>query len=277
LRLFVIDRRVIHICYTDSMIFLFTFVLGIIIGSFLNVLILRMYTGRSIVFSRSQCLTCNHMLTGRDLIPVLSFIFSHGRCRYCDARISRQYILVELLTGFLSAYSVYVFGMYIGLLLIPLIAILITIGVYDIYHQMIPDVFNYFFIVYAFVWRVLVDGGYSLLFIKSVLTSGVFVALPLLFLWFVSRGRAMGFGDVKFAFGMGILLGTLYGLSALLLAFWIGAVVSIASMLVMHLFIKKKGLTMKSSIPFAPYLIIAVCIVFFFPINVFLIGTFFSF
>jgi len=252
------------------MIFI-VFCLGLIIGSFLNVVILRYNTGRSLR-GRSGCFVCGQKLKWFELIPVLSFIGLRGRCRSCRSRISWQYPLVELLTGCLFALIYWQFsGDLLALIFYWLIAtLLVVITVYDWRHKIIPDGFVWVFIVLTFLspvilWQppVLANLGWGLL-------GGLATALPLFSLWLVSRGRWLGLGDAKLALGVGFLLGWSAGLSALVLAFWLGAVVGIFLILwgKTQLWRKGKSYTMKSEIPFAPFLVLGFWLVFLFSINV---------
>lgn len=240
----------------EVFIFGFVFILGAIIGSFLNVVIYRYHTGKT-VGGRSECLTCGKTLGARELIPIASFIFQRGRCRKCGARISFQYPLVEVTTGllFLLAYTLHPAPynlLYYGVT----VSILMVIVVYDIRHTIIPDSFAYAFAALAFLYGLLVPPvGISLLWF---VLSGPFLAAPFAFLWFISQGRWMGLGDAKLALGIGWFLGWYAGISALILAFWIGAAVGISL-----LFLKGKRFTMKSEIPFGPFLVLGMLIVFF--------------
>ena len=111
------------------------FVLGLIIGSFLNVVVLRLNTGESIIKSRSKCFSCGHRLGFFDLIPVLSFVFQKGRCRYCQSKISRHYPLVELITGIvfvLTALKIFNFQNLLSLIFYwAMFSILIAVSAYD--------------------------------------------------------------------------------------------------------------------------------------------------
>lgn len=206
------------------MIFFFA-AFGLIIGSFLNVLIAREGTDEGIG-GRSRCPTCRQVLAPHDLVPVFSWIALGGRCRYCHVRISALYPLVELLTAGLFASLGFAglpaLSIALGLVIISLC---IAIGFYDLRHMLIPDTWSYLFSFVALVF-----GCISLAHMSDVpllLFSGFFVAFPLWVLWFVSGGRWMGLGDVKFSLGIGWLLGAYDGLVALLGAFVIGAVVSV--------------------------------------------------
>ncbi len=239
--------------------------LGLIIGSFLNVLILR--EGREGLGGRSHCPRCRHTLSAIDLIPVVSWVLLRGRCRYCKTSISLQYPLVELLTA--SIFLV------IGIAEISLLAravgffiaaFCVAIAVYDLRHLLIPDDWNYGFLVSALVFGALLPAGSF--FAQSI--AGPLTALPLWALWYFSSGRWMGFGDVKFALGIGWLLGIYHGFVALLGAFIIGAVISVCILLplgavssyahnrgVTWLSKGRNHFTMKSEVPFGPFLIIS--------------------
>jgi len=245
---------------------MFVFIFGLIIGSFLNVVILRYNTGRTLS-GRSLCFSCGKKLHWYELVPVLSFIIQRGKCRGCRARISWQYLMVELLTGLLFALIYWQVGGQIWLLLLYWLvaSLIVVITVYDFKHQIIPD---------HFVFTLIALGLFKVFFSDVVpwwgLAGGVAMALPLLALWAISRGRWLGFGDVKLALGLGLFLGLTGGLSALVLSFWLGA--GIGLILIAWgktgLWRRRKSYTMKSEVPFAPFLILGFWLVFFLAIDV---------
>jgi len=244
--------------------------LGLIIGSFLNVLILRTGTDEG-VGGRSHCPKCRHQLAWYDLIPVVSWVALSGRCRYCRARISIQYPMVEAGTAVLF----YTFASS-WLPVLPLImtlgimALYVAITVFDLHHSLIPDEWNYAAAMLALVYGYVLYGNESpFLFILA----GPVAALPLFLLWAYSRGAWMGFGDVKLALSFGWILGPLHGFVAVMFAFVIGAVVSLAILLPLSsilTFAHRQGwislsgagasFTMQSEVPFGPFLI-ASCII----------------
>lgn len=249
----------------------FFVILGLIVGSFLNVVVLR--HGARTVGGRSACMSCGVQLRWYDMIPAFSWVILHGKCRNCDSNISIQYPLVEALTALLF--------MSVGLSSIPIILIpfalvivsfFIVIAVYDIRHTIIPDIWVWTLNAFAFLW-----GISSLLLVQShyawwwIILGGPAVALPLFLLWVVSHGRWMGFGDVKLALAMGWLLGPMIGLYALMASFVIGAVVSVCILLplpqIMRAFRvvsnESTHFSMKSEIPFGPFMIVATLIVWF--------------
>lgn len=263
------------------------FVLGTIIGSFLNVVILRYNTGFALS-GRSGCLSCGKKLEWYELVPVVSYFFLRGKCSLCKSPISIQYPLVEIGTGILFAMSFAAFYTLPTLsnisdlvFYLVIISILMVITVYDIRHTIIPDGLVYAFIIFSlirifFIYPIPELFHYPLIL---ELLAGPILFLPFFLLWFVSKGRWMGFGDAKLALGIGFLLGLSAGISAIILAFWIGAIVSLIYLglgriseslpvqkygLSLHL----KHLTIKSEIPFAPYLILGTLLVLFFGIDV---------
>ncbi len=228
---------------------IFVFAFGSIVGSFLNVIILRYNTGRGIN-GRSFCFSCGALIRWFSLIPVLSFLVQGGKCRECKSKISWQYPSVELLTGLVFLFIFWKFG-FDSLLPFYLFisSLLIIISVYDFKHKIIPDGVVYLLIASAFVnlcYQYLFLGDGSALW---SLVVGTVMALFLGGLWFFSGGTWMGFGDAKLILALGWLLPPCLGVSAFIFAFWIGAVVGIA----LTFFAKAR---MTSEIPFAPFLII---------------------
>ena len=240
------------------------FILGTLIGSFLNVVILRYNTGRGVIRGRSSCPHCGHELAWFELVPVISYIFLGGRCRKCRSKISWQYPAVELLTG-ITFTAVYLKSVF----LIPdliVASLLIVILVYDLKHKIIPDGLVYGFIIVSLL-RCGILLHYSFFPILDLL-AGPIMFLPFFLLWYLSSGRWMGFGDAKLAIGIGWFLGFFGALSAIILGFWIGAVVGIILLLW-----KRKEVTMKTEIPFAPFLILGLAVVYFFNIDVLGLST----
>lgn len=253
----------------------FAFVFGALIGSFLNVCIIRFGTGKTIM-GRSSCMVCAQELRWYELIPIVSFTALRGRCARCRTVISKQYVIVETLTGLMSLFFAYTFffkstrgmafanGYTSSLFAFSFIiwCFLIMIGVYDIHHKAIPNIFAVWFIGVSLVmtvfeaihrnsWHIL---GTHIL--AACILSGFFFLI-----WALSRGRAMGLGDGILAFGIGLYLGIPEGLSAIAYAFWIGAAYAVIRILIQRMGTKRlsggdKSITMKSEVPFAPFLIL---------------------
>jgi leader peptidase (prepilin peptidase)/N-methyltransferase len=248
----------------DYLSLLILFAFGLIVGSFLNVVILRFNTGMTLSKGRSRCFSCGETLRPRELVPLASFILQSGACRRCGSKISWQYPLVELSGGlaFVAAYihapdafSGGLLSLATFVLTAALLCLYIVIAAYDLRHKIIPDLFSYS--------AGLVSLG--LVAAQAASTGRVdflqVIAGPALFLffwsfWYVSKGAWMGLGDGKLALSMGWALGLFQGLAALLLSFWVGAVVSVSVMALQKIAGRKSKLGLKSEIPFGPFLII---------------------
>ncbi len=257
------------------------FIFGTIIGSFLNVVILRY--GQKSLNGRSICLACKQQLKWFELVPVLSFLFLRGKCRNCQQKISWQYPLVEFATG-LTFWLIFIFvggqNLIYLLYLWVIFSLLIIIFVYDLYHKLIPDLWVFLFSGLALANFLIFDFqgfGFSLI---NNLWAGPILALPFAFLWFISRGRWMGLGDAKLSLGIGWFQGLVKGSSAIILGVWIGAVVGLFLVALSRVMRKKqlsfmgKNFTIKSELPFAPFLIIGVMLVFFFGWDVWGLSSF---
>ncbi len=232
----------------ETMFAILVFVFGLVVGSFLNVVIVRLPTEKGFIKGRSHCVHCKKTLRWFDLIPIVSFLLLWGQCRYCKKNISLQYPLVELATGliFLLIFNQWQ-SVDIRLFLLFYVAgSLIIIFVYDLKHYIIPDVVLFPAIIAALPYHL------SLNYLLSALVAAGFF----LGIFLVSRGRWMGFGDVKLAVLLGLLLGFPNIFVGLFLAFILGAMVGVVS-----IFSHKKGL--KSEMPFAPFLILGTFLAYF--------------
>lgn len=218
------------------------FVFGAIVGSFLNVVGLRWNSGLT-MGGRSFCPVCMKKLRFWELVPIVSYVALRGRCARCKTRISPQYPLVELLTGL-------VFATVLPWML-PVFCIYIAILIYDFRHKIIPDAFVYTAIVLSLIYCLFLTPHHLL-----DLLSGPIIFSFFGLVWLLSKGRAMGFGDAKLGLSVGLLLGFAQGLSAIVLSFWIGSGVTLLYMLGVRLFGGSKKLTMKSEVPFAPFIIL---------------------
>jgi len=244
------------------------FIFGTIIGSFLNVVILRFNTGANIG-GRSRCMTCGKTLEWYELVPLISFLIQGGVCSKCKSTISRQYPLVEAITGFLFTLIVmefYPHNVFEGsILFIQLIvaSILVVISVYDIKHKIIRDRFAYAFAILSLL--TIFIGDQTLFQIPNLLDllAGPIIALPFALIWLVSKGIWMGLGDAKLLLGIGWLLGLGDSINAVILAFWIAAVISVVWLLIKYHTIKAR-----TEIPFGPYLILGMYIVLLFHVQV---------
>ncbi len=256
------------------LMFAIVFIFGTIIGSFLNVVIYRYNSGTSPLKGRSQCFSCGKTLEWYELTPILSFMLQGGRCRKCGVKLSWQYPIVEVLSGAIFV-AVYLLGKPIieSIYLITVFSTLLVIAVYDLRHQIIPDGLVALFAVLALSFFVWTTGFFNALHFPYLWTviAGPMLFFPFWALWLVSGGRWLGLGDGKLALGIGWFLGATLGGSAVLLAFWIGAAYALMVMALQKLgtqFFSSK-LSMKSEIPFGPFLILGVFIVYFTGVNLF--------
>lgn len=276
----------------NILIFIFIFLFGAIIGSFLNVVIFRFNTGKNMVTGRSICMTCSHTLRWYELIPIFSYLFQLGKCRSCAERISHQYPLVEFMTGIIFVLIIYHFipilffsslsYLFLIIFFLFLFSLLIVIAVYDFRHKIIPDALVYTFSFIGFLSIFINSTSFGPLFILpsfSSIIAGPLLALPFALLWLLSRGKWMGLGDAKLMLGLGWMLGLYLGFSVVILSFWIGAIVSLTVMFSSrYLFNNKIGkMNMKTEIPFAPFLIVSTFIVFLFNLDIFTLVRLFQF
>jgi leader peptidase (prepilin peptidase) / N-methyltransferase len=243
--------------------YILAFIFGTIIGSFLNVVILRLGTGRGLG-GRSACATCAHSLSWYELVPVFSWVLLRGRCRVCRARISRQYPIVEVLMGVAGMYALYhalpvllftpvVF--FVTFFLTVLVAsLLMILVVYDIRHKILPSTILYPLVGLCVASAFVATGGFVMPTLWNAL-SGVLLSLPLFLLFFFSRGRAIGFADCVLMLGLGYLVPFTSAILGFFLSYWL------ALAWTLPLLIRGK-LTRKSEIPFAPFIILAFVIVY---------------
>lgn len=253
----------------NYLIFFFAFLFGTIIGSFLNVVVFRLKTGK-ISKGRSICFSCGKHLGSLELIPVVSFLVLRGRCRGCRSPISWQYPFVELLTGLLFAMTaLFVKDTFSFLLVTSIFSVLMVIAVYDMRHKIIPDGLSLLFALLSFVSIIFThkEMFWSLSTLWHVL-AGPALFLPFFLVWLFSRGAWMGLGDAKLAVGIGFLLGITKGLSAIVIGIWAGALWSLSLMLLQKVSGNKKTLSMKSEIPLAPFLILGTIIAYFLEVDV---------
>ena len=242
---------------------------GAIVGSFLNVLVLR--KGVKSLWGRSECPSCGRIIAWYDNIPVVSWLILRRRCRSCGSRISAQYPLVEAVTAtlfaFVGAASPPDFLLsfettFVLAVQLVIVALLVAITVYDLRHTIIPDEWSYGFSALALLVSFLSSPTFG------TFISGPLCALPLFLLWLVSHGRWMGLGDPKLALGIGWLLGLPLGLISVFSSFVLGSVVLLPLLAYERLVTHTKegrepggGLTMKREVPFGPFLI-ASCFMF---------------
>lgn len=227
------------------------FLLGAIVGSFLNVCIYRIPVGRSIVTPPSSCPRCDHQIRWYQNIPIVSYMFLAGRCAGCHTRISLRYPAVEVLTGLLFAIAFYYFGISVEMLVCWLfLAVLVVITFIDLDHQIIPDVISLPGIVVGFVCSFAVSW---LSWVDSLL--GILLGGGLLFViaWFyevVTKREGMGGGDIKLLGMIGAFLGWKAVFPVIFFASLGGTVIGVPVLLM-------EGKDSRFALPFGPFLAIA--------------------
>jgi len=236
------------------------FILGAIVGSFLNCVIYRLENNKSFLRGRSYCPNCKQVLSWQDLIPVLSFVFLKGKCRYCKKPISWQYPLVELATAVIFLLVFNPQNILLSVFYFLISAFLIIIFVFDLKHYIIPDEVIYSAILVSGVWC-LASGIFFHIYTKYEILNTIYSAFGaaafFLFIVLITRGKGMGVGDIKLAFLMGLILGFPNILVALFSAFFIGAAVGVGLVIS-----GKKQL--KSEVPFGPFLVTGTFLAMFF-------------
>lgn len=197
------------------------FIFGIIIGSFLNVCIYRIPLHQSIVTVSSHCMTCGRKLKWYDMIPVFSWLLLGGKCRSCKSKISLQYPVIESLNGILYVVICLVNGMDLFSLIYCLMtSALLTLSLIDWRTYEIPPGINAFLFILGVAAAVL-DRGNLLSHLAGMVCVSGFLGI----LYLISRGRAIGGGDIKLTFACGLILGWKQIILAFLLGCIIGSVI----------------------------------------------------
>jgi len=238
------------------------FIFGLIFGSFLNVVILRFDDWLSILKGRSQCPKCKTNLGWYDLVPLVSYITLRGKCRYCTKPISWQYPVVEFATAALltSGYATILANPVLPLwqawvevaLFALILGVILVIFFHDLYEMMIPEVLSYILVIAAL--------AFSLIYYNDALGT-LYAALtgflPIALLVFAGGGKWMGEGDIKLSAGLALLVGWPSAVAYLAFSFIGGGLFGVAA-------IAAGRAKLKSAIPFAPFLILAAFVTFFY-------------
>lgn len=224
---------------------------GIIIGSFLNVCIYRIPREESIVFPSSHCTSCGTGLRSWDLVPVFSYLFNRGKCRYCGEKISPQYPIIEVLNGLLYLLLYLQFGLSVRFITFAIItSILLIITIIDYKTLTIPNGLVLLILTISLAYQTYQSfNNQSLSLLLSPLLSMFLGGGILLFIAVVTKG-AMGGGDIKLMGALGLLLGIKYTVLTLFLSFVVGGIISVILLISK---IKKRG----QAIPFGPFIALA--------------------
>jgi leader peptidase (prepilin peptidase)/N-methyltransferase len=236
------------------MLYLFVFVVGAVIGSFLNVCIHRLPAGESVVYPPSYCPGCGARIRSRDNIPLLSYVLLRGRCRSCGVPISLRYPVVEAISGALAVLLLYRFGLSPALGVYgAFVAALIVVTFIDLDHQIIPDVISLPGIVVGLVASALGQGPPLLHSVLGALVGGGILYAVAAGYHALTGREGMGGGDIKLLAMIGAFLGWRGVLVSLIIGSFTGAVVGISLILV-------RRQDSRVPIPFGPFLALgAVC------------------
>lgn len=257
---------------------IFSFILGTIVGSFSNVVALRHIVSQRPT-GRSKCPKCGLALRWWQLIPLLSFVFLHGRCWHCQAPISVQYPLVELSMGLLTMLLFWPLPTTtLDLISIAakmgIAAILIILFIIDLRTFILPDRF-----VVILLWLVMIELAVELSqihgsYLERLMSSlqGISIGAGfLLFLWIVTRGRGIGLGDVKLLIPLGALFAVQGTITVLFIAFTVGGIFGL------YLLARQQA-SLKTPLPFGPFLSGAAILVLVMPdLPLYLFSTYFHF
>ena len=239
------------------------FLLGTAVGSFLNVLVYRMLRNEDWIRGRSYCETCHKQISWYENIPILSYLWLKGRCSRCQTLINPIHPTLELLTGalflwwYVEGWQVFMAKAWLLPILQPLFWLVIglvsiTIIIADFREMIIPRCSVSLLIILTLLYRLvlILTGEMQAVDLWWSLLWSLILVLVFFFLWWVTKGKSFGFGDVQLALPLGLLLGSWQRIViGIWLAFLIGAVVGLSLV-----FSKKKGF--RQSIPFGPFLIL---------------------
>lgn len=227
-------------------------IFGAVIGSFLNVCMYRLPLNLPVGMDRSRCTNCNHVLNGLDMIPVISWIFLKGKCRYCNTPVSSEYALVEMASAMLTLWAYQKLGLNVTLIfgLIILYLGIVVIGI-DLKHHMIPDRINLLMFLTGFAS--FIYNSFQHFSFDPLIGMGIGFTLLLV----ISFIGVMGGGDIKYMTGAGLLLGAKMTLIAIYIAFISGGLVAL-------LLLVTKRVKRKSQIAFGPYLVLGTWVTYFY-------------
>lgn len=277
------------------MLYIFFFIFGTVIGSFLNVVVLRFQV--TSIGGRSRCQACNYQLRWYDNIPILSYLLLRGRCRSCGTGLSVQYPLVELTTGVLFALIGILFHHPVSVALaVGVVCSIILLSVYDIRHYQLPtefiQIFAFFAILSRIWWavmplipeylgalsdvgvgsidpltRVFMGGDFVSMLVGLILAIlPVLVVMPLYITWKLSHGRLIGFGDLILVALFGLAVGWWGAVVSVIVACWVGTVAAAIWYIVQWSQkrirrTKQSFLAMK--LPFGPFLLLGFLVVYY--------------
>lgn len=237
-------------------VLLFLFFLGLIIGSFLNVIIYRLPKNESIIFPGSHCPYCNHKIPCYDNIPLLSFLILKGKCRYCKKKISFQYPIIEFISGLILLLSFFLYSFTLRFAAASIfLYLLLPVFVIDLKHQVISDKITISGIVLGFAFSFFLPNINWLGSLQGIAVGGITLLLISVAGKWIFKKEAMGMGDVMLFMMVGAFIGWRNVVLTLILASILGSVVGLA------ILAKKKK--KDSVIPFGPFISIAAVVAYF--------------
>ena len=228
-------------------------IFGLVLGSFYNVVGLRVPKGESIVNPPSHCTSCGKRLTAFELIPVLSYLIQRGKCKGCGVKVSPIYCFTEIVTALLFALCYVKFGFTAELAVALLfVSLLVIINVSDIAYMLIPNKILLFFLPFLIIARIIspLEPWWDSL-LGAVIGFSVLLLIAV-----VSKG-GMGGGDIKLFFLIGLVLGTIHTLLTLFLASVVGMIVGI-------IVLKVRGQGRKTPVPFGPSIAVGALLAYFY-------------
>ena len=258
------------------MLAILSFLYGASLGSFVQVLVTRLHVA-NVLNARSKCLSCGTAIKWYDLVPVVSYLVLRGKCRECKSSFGVASLITEMLFGavFLCVYYTVLLGRGVHvssvLWLIYYTLFVVILGVitlYDLKHKMIPNIFFVMFLLLSFFTMI---GRYVVEHNPYIFLAPFVVALPFTVAYLVTKGKALGFGDILMYLAVGGFLGMEQGVAVLILSVWIGGIVGVF----LHLK-NRKMYSMKTALPFVPFITLAFLIVLFTEIDIISIGHMFT-
>ncbi|HEX9022391.1 MAG TPA: prepilin peptidase [Geobacteraceae bacterium] len=238
--------------------YVFAFILGAVVGSFLNVCIYRVPKDESIVFPPSHCPQCGFRIPFYDNVPILSYLLLRGKCRSCKAHISLQYPLVELINALLTLFLFMRFGpTFVFLILFIFCSAMVVVTFIDLEHQIIPDSISLPGIVLGFIFSFFIPRFGWVNSLIGIAVGGGSLLLVAYGYQFLTKKEGMGGGDIKLLAMMGAFFGWRAVLFIIFVSSLIGSVIGIAVMLA-------RREDSKLAIPFGPFLALGAILYIFF-------------
>ena len=204
------------------------FILGALFGSFTYCMAYRIMNGESVLKGRSHCDVCGRVLGARDLVPIFSWLFSHGKCRYCDARISAESTITEILMGVCFTISVFRFGLsFETIRILVLLVMFFALSIIDLHTYEIPDRFHIAILIIYFATLPLISWQKTIGVITAAIIGGGMLLLSRIMDKALGK-ESMGGGDINLFFVTGFYLTPLLGLFNLVLCCLIGLIFVVA-------------------------------------------------